>query len=121
MKTPTLTIVAAVLAISTGTSLAHPLPKSATPKPNAVLATSPAEIRIGFSEGLVLAFSGIELDDQTGNAIPVGDATLNPNDDRDLGVSIKTTLTAGTYTVKWHVVGDDTHHVAGHYSFQVKP
>ena len=121
MKTPTLTVAAAVFVISAGTALAHPLPKSATPKPNSVLATSPTEIRIGFSEGLVLAFSGIELDDQSGKPVQTGDASLNPADDKELVTPIKATLTVGSYTVKWHVVGDDTHHVAGHYTFQVKP
>ena len=83
MKTRNSIIVAAVFAISTGTSLAHPLPKSATPKPNAALATSPVEIRIGFSEGLVLAFSGIELDDQNGKPVLIGDASLSPTDGID--------------------------------------
>jgi hypothetical protein len=100
---------------------AHPLPKSASPKPNAVLATSPTEVRMGFSEGLVAAFSGIEVDDQSAKPVDTGDATVNPNDNKELTVPIKAKLVPGTYTVKWHAVGDDTHHVSGHYSFQVQP
>jgi len=105
-----------------GTSLvqAHPLPRNTIPKPNAVLTTSPTEIRMEFSEGLVAAFSGLEVDDQSGKAVETGDATLDPNDNKELIVPIKVKLAPGTYTVKWHAVGTDTHHVSGHYSFQVK-
>ena len=98
----------------------HPLPKSAAPKPNAVLSASPTEIRIGFSEGLVLAFTGLELDDQNGTTIATGAPSLDPSDSKVLIVPIAGKLSTGTYTVKWHAVGEDTHHVSGHYSFQVK-
>jgi hypothetical protein len=114
-------LLAASLACIGTIANAHPLPKSASPKPNAVLAASPTEVRIGFSEGLVAAFSGIEVDDQSGKPVDTGDATLNPNDNKELIAPIKTKLMPGTYTVKWHAVGDDTHHVSGHYSFQVQP
>ena len=30
-------------------------------------------------------------------------------------------LKPGKYTVAWHAVGDDTHHVEGKYNFEVKP
>jgi methionine-rich copper-binding protein CopC len=99
---------------------AHPMPKSAAPKPNAVLTASPTEIRIGFSEGLVAAFSGLEVDDGSGKAMETGPVALNPADSKELIVPLKAKLPTGIYTVKWHVVGDDTHHVSGHYSFQVK-
>ena len=115
----TVLLAASLACIGTAVS-AHPLPKSVTPKPNSVLMTSPTEIRIGFSESLVTAFSGLEVDDASGKAMETGDATLNPNDGKELIVPVKTKLSAGTYTVKWHAVGTDTHHVSGHYSFQVK-
>lgn len=120
MKTLMPLLVAALLLGTETAACAHPLPKTATPKPNSLLATSPTEIRISFSEGLVAAFSGMEVDAQNGTPVVTGDATLNPNDDRELIVAIKVKLVPGSYTVKWHAVGDDTHHVSGHYSFQVK-
>lgn len=101
-------------------ALAHPLPKSADPKPNAVLTASPTEIRIGFSEGLVAAFTGMEVDDASGKAVSTGTAALDPNDSKELILPLAAKLAPGAYTVKWHAVGDDTHHVGGHYSFQVK-
>lgn len=113
-------LVPVILLSLTANVAAHPLPKSASPKPNAVLTASPSEIRIGFSEALVAAFSGLEVDDATGQKIATAAATINPNDDKELIVALTTKLAPGTYTVKWHAVGDDTHHVSGHYSFQIK-
>lgn len=113
-------LVSAALLSLTATAGAHPLPKSANPKPNAALTASPSEIRIGFSERLVAAFSGLELDDAAGQKIAIGTATINPNDSKELVVPLTMALAPGTYTVKWHAVGDDTHRVSGHYSFQVK-
>src|SRR5258708_786863 len=99
---------------------AHPLPNAATPKPNAVLSTSPREIRIGFSEGLVGIFSGIEIRDKSGKPVSTGAAVLDPNDSSQLILTLMFKLALATYTVRWHAVGDDTHRVAGQYSFQVK-
>jgi methionine-rich copper-binding protein CopC len=111
---------AALACLFPAAALAHPLPKSADPKPNAILASSPPEIRIGFSEGLVAAFSGMEVDDASGKAVSTAPATVDSGDSKLMILPLGTKLAPGTYTVKWHAVGDDTHHVAGHYSFQVK-
>ncbi len=114
-------LLAAALACVAPIANAHPLPKTVSPKPNSALATSPMEVRIGFSEGLVAAFSGIEVDDRNGAPVATGAAIVNPNDSKELSVPIKAKLAPGVYTVKWHAVGDDTHHVSGQYSFQVQP
>jgi methionine-rich copper-binding protein CopC len=113
-------IVATLLSLISTAALAHPVPKTADPKPNAVLNASPTEIRIGFSEGFVPAFSGMEVDDASGKAVVTGTASVDPSDDKVMILPVTVKLAAGTYTVKWHAVGDDTHHVGGHYSFQVK-
>ena len=119
MKTIRSTIaVLAALAAATAAA-AHPLPKAASPAPNAVLAASPAEIRITYSEPLVAAFSGLELKGPDGKTIALGPSTVDHK--TQLAAPVKATLGAGTYTVDWHAVSTDTHHVAGHYSFQVKP
>jgi methionine-rich copper-binding protein CopC len=120
MKGKQTLLLAASLVCLGAAARAHPLPKSADPKPNSVLTTSPTEIRIGFSEGLELAFTGLEIDDAGGKIVATGDAALDPNDTKMLIVPLRAKLARGTYTVKWHAVGLDTHRVSGHYSFQVK-
>jgi methionine-rich copper-binding protein CopC len=114
------TLAAIGLAALASAALGHPLPRAASPAPNAVIASSPTEIRITFSEGLIAAFSGMELEDAAGKDLPLGPAVVDPNDRKQLSAPLKTRLAAGAYTVSWRVVGDDTHHVAGHYGFQVK-
>jgi len=73
-----------------------------------------------FSEGFVPAFSGLELRDPSGRDVPLGPAIAGPTDRKQLAAPVKTRLAPGVYTVNWHAVGDDSHHVAGHYSFQIK-
>jgi methionine-rich copper-binding protein CopC len=102
-------------------AVAHPLPRAATPAPNATLSASPPNISITFSEGLVPAFSGLALKDASGKAVALGPSAVDPRDNKTLAAPVKATLAPGTYEVDWHAVGDDTHHVSGHYSFDVKP
>lgn len=120
MKRLALPFLAAAAALADGAALAHPLPREASPAPNAVLPASPAELRITFSEGLIAPFSGLALKNAAGQSAPLGPATVDPRDKKQLSARVTARLPPGTYTVFWHAVGDDTHHVAGHYSFQVR-
>lgn len=115
-----ITAIALVLA-STAAALSHPVPKTAIPAPKAILAASPTEIRIGFSERLLPAFSGLELRDARDHAVGLGPSTISPENDKELFAAIKVPLGPGVYKVLWHAVGDDTHRVKGSYSFEVKP
>ena len=108
-------------ALLASAAIAHPLPRAAIPAPNEVLSASPPEIRITFSEGVVPAFSGLELKDAAGKTVSLGPTTIISPDKTQLAASVKAHLGPGTYTVFWRALGDDTHHVSGHYSFQVKP
>lgn len=119
MKSNSVLTAVSALAIATGAA-AHPLPKSATPAPNAVLAASPPQISITFSEGLILRFSGLEITDGAGRKAALGAPSLNPSNDRELIVPVRSALQPGLYTVSWHAVGDDTHHVSGRYTFALK-
>ena len=121
MKPTLFAAIATLAALSAAAAVAHPLPKAASPAPNAVLATAPKEVRITFSETLVAAFSGLELKDATGKALDLGPSSVGPKDKKQLSAPVKESLAPGTYTVAWHAVSTDTHHVAGHYTFQVKP
>ena len=114
-------LAAGALVATASLAAAHPLPLATSPAPGAVLTASPTEIRIAFSEGLVPAFSGLELKDAAGKALVLGPSTVGPKDKKMMAAPVKGQLGAGTYTVFWHAVGDDTHHVSGHYSFDVKP
>ena len=100
---------------------AHPQLKMAGPAPGSVVNAAPKALRIQFSEGIVLGFSGIEVTNEKGEKQGTGTASLAPNDKAQLIVPLTGTLAPGKYTVAWHAVGDDTHHVDGKYNFEVKP
>jgi methionine-rich copper-binding protein CopC len=97
---------------------AHPTLKSAS-SPAESTAAAPTQIRLSFSEGVILRFSSVELNDQSGMKIATGKLVTNPEDQKQLIVPLQAPLTAGTYTVKWDVVSVDTHRVNGAYSFKV--
>jgi methionine-rich copper-binding protein CopC len=99
---------------------AHPTLRSATPPANLSTTTSPTEIRLSFSEGVVPKFSGLELKDKSGKAVATGPAATDPKDKKQLVVPLQAPLAAGDYTVNWHAVSEDTHRLEGQYSFKVE-
>ena len=109
----------AFAAISTS-AFAHPHVTAAGPAPGSTVKDSPKAIRIQFSEGVVIGFTGLELTNAAGQKQSTGDAALNPKDSKQLIVPVNGTLAPGKYTVTWHAVGDDTHHVEGKFNFEVK-
>ncbi len=110
----------AALAIAVSAAAAHPRLKAAGPAPGSVISASPKAIRIQFTEAVELAFSGIELKNAAGQALPVGAPALNPKDKAQLIVPVNGDLAAGKYTVSWHAVGDDTHKQEGSFNFELK-
>src|SRR4030081_1146900 len=104
----------ATLAVASAAD-AHPQLKAAGPAPGSVVKASPKALRIQFNEAIVLGFSGIEVTDAAGQKQPVGDASLDPKDSKQLIVPLKAELAPGKYTIAWHAVGDDTHKVDGKY------
>jgi len=107
-----------VLAVSTQ-ALAHAHLKTANPVEDTEV-TAPESLKLTFTEGLELAFSGIALSDSDGNAVELGEATLE-DDDTTLTAPVETPLEPGRYDVKWHVLSVDGHKTEGDYEFIVAP
>jgi methionine-rich copper-binding protein CopC len=99
---------------------AHPKLMSATPPADLSTLSSPTEIRLTFSEGVIPKFSGLELKDQSGITVATGPAATDAKDKKQLVVPLKAPLAGGDYTVNWHVVSEDTHRVRGQYSFRIE-
>jgi len=98
---------------------AHPKLTSVSPATDVPSKASPTEIKLNFSEGVIAKFSGLELKDEAGKTVATGVPMNDSADRRQLVVPLPKPLTAGHYTVMWHAVSDDTHHVKGEYSFEV--
>ncbi len=101
-------------------AFAHAQLEKATPAVGGAV-TSPAEIRLKFSEGVEPRFSGVTLTAEGGAAVPLGKPSVDPADNSVLIVKVGKTLPPGVYSVTWHAVSVDTHHTQGDFQFTVTP
>jgi methionine-rich copper-binding protein CopC len=117
-RNPTAAFALIVTALLSTAATAHPELQSAEP-PAGKSSPAPKQIRILFNESVIPQFSGIEVKDQSGRAVAVGKATVDPANRKMMVVPVKDPMAAGDYKVDWHAVSDDTHKVKGSYSFGV--
>lgn len=110
---------AAALGLGTTAAYAHPRLQSSNPASGAVLKAAPKDIRLSFSEELVLNFTGVELKTAAGKSMPTGKAMLALGNNKIVIVPIGTRLLPGSYNVAWHAVSVDTHRVNGSFNFKV--
>jgi methionine-rich copper-binding protein CopC len=101
-------------------AFAHAQLEKATPAVGGTV-SSPAEIRLKFSEGVEPRFSGVALTAEGGAPVPLGKPSVDPADNSVLIVKVGKTLPPGVYTVNWHAVSVDTHHTQGDFQFTVTP
>ena len=99
-------------------AFAHADLKTAAPSAGSTVAEV-KEIRLGFTEGLNPKFSGIDLKDQNGKKVAIRPAAVDPKNTKELVVFVSEKLSAGSYTVEWYAVSEDTHRIKGQYSFTV--
>jgi methionine-rich copper-binding protein CopC len=97
---------------------AHAKLVSATPAAGSVAMPAPTELKLKFSEGLELKFTGVKVAGAKKNAVATGPATLDPKDNTLLIVPFKAALPDGRYTVDWHALSTDGHKTKGSYSFE---
>jgi methionine-rich copper-binding protein CopC len=100
-------------------SRAHAFLDHAEPKVGSTSAHSPAEIKAWFTQNLEPAFSTLEVQDAQGKQVDKKDAHLDAKDKSLFLVSLPP-LSAGTYTVIWHVVSVDTHRTQGRFKFTIQ-
>jgi methionine-rich copper-binding protein CopC len=94
---------------------------SPTPAMDSIVAASPAELDLKFSEAISLKFSGVKVVGPDNAAVAIGAASLAKHDESTLVVPVSAPLAAGVYTVDWHVLSKDGHKTHGSYTFTLKP
>jgi len=109
------------LALAATAAFAHAQLMKASPAVGGAVKASPTEIRLKFTEGLEPRFSGIVLTGESGAAVPIGKANVEPGDASTFVAPIPQPLKPGAYTVTWHAVSVDTHKTQGSYQFTVEP
>lgn len=98
---------------------AHAFLDHADPKVGSTVSSSPAELKLWFTQNIEPAFSSVEVQDAQGKEVDKKDSHPDSRDKSAMIVSLPD-LPAGTYTVVWHVVSVDTHKTQGHFQFTVK-
>ncbi|HWN56965.1 MAG TPA: copper resistance CopC family protein [Methylomirabilota bacterium] len=120
MTTLKMSISAAGIAIAmsiAGVASAHSFPESQTPSAGQKLASAPAEVTINFDAPIEKLFAKLEVTGADGRDEAAGAPQIS-DDGRHMSVKVAS-LKPGDYTVKWAVVGIDTHHTEGSYTFSI--
>jgi copper resistance protein C len=105
--------------LATASASAHAFLDHAVPGVGTDVSGSPHELRLYFTQGVVVAFSGVKVTSASGGAVPASKAVNDPSDPSVLIVRLGRALPPGTYTVSWHVVSVDTHLTSGTFHFTV--
>jgi hypothetical protein len=119
-----LTAAAALALALPGVASAHSKLVSSTPAANATVA-KPTKLSLTFSETFLAPMSGAELV-MTGmpgmanhEPMPIKGFKTDVNG-KTMTLTFPRALPAGSYDLKWHIVGADQHKMEGGYSFKVK-
>ncbi len=121
MTTHTLRLFVAALiaAAATGvsTAAAHSFPEAQSPSAGQALSTAPPRVTIRYNAPIEKVFANLQVVDADGKNVAAGAPQVSAD---GLTLSIElSVLTPGDYTVKWSVVGIDTHRTQGSYQFTV--
>ncbi len=106
------------LGLAAGTVLAHAELTSSNPANQSILASTPSEILLTFSEGVDPVGESIRLVDADGNAVPLGPLDQSQGDDT-LRTPVPATIADGTYVVGWQAISADSHKIRGAFTFSV--
>ena len=111
-------IAAGALALVTATAAsAHAVLVSTTPADGSVVARSPAQITLRFSEPVASSLGSVRVFGPNGKQLSTGEVD-RPSPDT-LAVSITGRLAKGTHTVAWRAVSADGHPIHGAFAFSV--
>lgn len=108
-----LVLVVASVAVVT----AHMAVEKTMPEADAVLAESPENVQVWFTQAPDPVISLLTLEGADGE-VALGDTQVG--DDKSLLAALPSTLAAGTYTVRWRAAGDDGHTQRGDFAFTVR-
>jgi copper transport protein len=96
--------------------VAHAVLLRSDPPTGRTLNEAPSEVRLLFSEPIDASFSHVQVVDDAGNPVDRGDSHVDPNDERELVVSLVEDLPDGVYTVRWRSLSTiDIHPGSGQY------
>jgi len=118
-RAPSLVLAVVLFLLAAATATAHPTLVSTDPAADAKLDAAPAAVTLTFSEPVELARqdSG-DVVDESGDSASRGPAAQG-SDQRVVRIPLRPGLADGTYTVRYSVIGADSHVVGGVFVFGV--
>ena len=122
MKAPMKKLIVTLFCCLAGATAAraHAFLDHADPKVGSTVKGSPTEVKIWFTEGVILPFSEVKVTDASGKEFQKSDKHLDPGHRDVLIVSVEP-LKPGKYKVAWRVTAVDTHVTHGFFPFEVSP
>ncbi len=116
MQKSVLTLLALLIAPS---AFAHAFLVRALPAVGSTVSAAPSVLTLFYTEKVEPHFSQVQVLDAKGDRLPVG-ALHTTGDGRTVTIGLPK-LSAGKYTVVWHVTSVDTHKTQGRFAFSVGP
>ncbi len=112
-----ITVVALICVVGqpAGVATAHAELVDVTPAPGSVIADSPDEVVITFTEAVSISGGSIELFDDSGASVTITSTAV----DAAVVVALPDDLGDGTYLVAWRVISTDSHPVTGSSTFSI--
>lgn len=108
-----------LLAVGTTRVVAHANLLRSEPAEGTVVATSPPEVKLWFTERLEQGFTSAYILNSNAVRIPVGQSTISPDDPTLLLLPVGE-LEQGIYTVVWEALSaDDSHLIRGAFAFGI--
>ncbi len=114
-----LTATALVCVLTATAAFAHAFLDTASPGVGATVSGSPSELRLSFTQSVVVAFSSVTVAADGGGSVPTSKPVIDPSNQQVIHVRLGHPLKPGGYTVTWHVLSVDTHRTEGTYRFTV--
>ncbi len=99
-------------------ALAHAKLESTSPADGTVVGTAPTTVSATFDEQVGVSADSLRVFGPGGQRADNG-ATTHGSVPQEITVGLLPSLARGTYTVAWHVVSADSHHVQGAFTFSI--
>src|SRR5215469_3558146 len=99
-------------------ALAHATLESTSPADGAVVGTEPATVTATFDQQVGVSADSLRVFAPDGHRADNGHTT-HGRVPQQITVGLQPGLGHGTYTVSWHVVSADSHHVQGAFTFSI--
>jgi len=104
---------------ATGTAMAHPYITASSPPAGATLNSAPGRVTISFNEPVdLLRSQDLDVVDSSGAPVSSGPGRVT-SDKRVVEIPLRPGLSDGTYTVRYQILGADSHVVPGLLVFGV--